>query len=345
MKLAPRWRVLLGLLVARVAFGFSFQALPVLAPGIATDLQLDGLAIGTLVRLFVLPGFFIALPGGMLSQRMGKRRTLLAGLVAMNSGAFSCAMSDTYAALWIARLVCGIGGAILSVVMTKLVIDWFTGHELATAMGLFLAGYPGGIGLALIGLGTFATPTTWAAGFGITAILFTAGLLAAWVTTHPQPEATAARMLGAGLSLREIVLVTSAASVASIYNSSYLVMLGFVPLYLIGQGHPPAIAAAIMGAGVWMSILSVPLGSFVTEKLKRPNIIIVVGAVCWAAGLWGTNSADGFGNRTDRPVCHLSLVGAFPVDAMVALGAEATRPSSRGLDMGSTTAGSMVRPP
>ena len=43
-----------------------------------------------------------------------------------------------------------------------------------------------------------------------------------------------------------------------------------------------------MGAGVWMSVLSVLLGGFVTDKLKRPNIIMVVGAACWTAGFWGT---------------------------------------------------------
>jgi MFS family permease len=334
MKLAPRWRVLLGLLVARVAFGFSFQSLPVLAPGIAEDLQLDGLAIGTLVGLFMLPGFFIALPGGMLAQRLGERRTLLAGLVAMSGGAAACALAETYDALWVARLVCGIGGAIVTVVMTKLVIDWFSGHELATAMGLFLGGYPAGIGLALIGLGALSTPTTWATGFGITAILCAAGLVAAWLTTFPQPNANLTGKRSVRLTLREVVLVTSAASVASIYNAGYLVMLGFVPMYLVAQGHAPSIAAAIMGAGVWMSILSVPLGGFVADKLKRPNTIMATGALVWATGLWGTIPLMDSALALTFLFAILSLVGAFPVGAMVALGAEATRPSSRGLGMG-----------
>lgn len=334
MQLAPRWRVLLGLLVARIAFGFSFQSLPVLAPGIAEDLRLDGLAVGTLVGLFMLPGFFIALPGGMFAQRLGERRTLLAGLVAMTGGAAACALADSYATLWIARLICGIGGAVVTVVMTKLVIDWFSGQELATAMGLFLGGYPAGIGLALLGLGAFATPTAWHTGFVITTALCAAGLLTAWLTTYPQPGANAPGVRSVRLTLREVILVTSAASVASIYNAGYLVMLGFVPLYLVAEGHTPSIAAAIMGAGVWMSILSVPLGGFVADKLKRPNTIMATGALIWAAGLWGTIPLMDSALALTFLFAILSLVGAFPVGAMVALGAEATRPSSRGLGMG-----------
>ena len=332
--LAPRWRVLLGLMVARIAFGFSFQSLPTLAPGIAGDLQLDALAIGTLVGLFMLPGFFIALPGGLLAQRFGERRPLLAGLAAMTIGAAACGFAESYTTLWLARLLSGVGAAVVTVVMTKLVIDWFSGHEIGTAMGLFLGGYPAGIGLALLGLGNFAVPGQWTTGFAITALLCATGLLVAWLTTHPKPALESSGNQSVRLTLREMVLVTCASSVASIYNAGYLVMLGFMPLYLVAEGYEPPVAAAIMGAGVWMSILSVPLGGFVTDKVKRPDTIMIGGALLWAAGMWGAiplmDSTFGLGIL----FAVLSLVGAFPVGAMVALGAQATRASSRGLGMG-----------
>jgi len=36
------------------------------------------------------------------------------------------------------RLVAGAGGVILSVQMTKMLTDWFAGHEIATAMAIFV---------------------------------------------------------------------------------------------------------------------------------------------------------------------------------------------------------------
>jgi nitrate/nitrite transporter NarK len=72
--MATRWLVLAGLVLARIAFAFQFQALAVVAPGFVDQFSLDALAVGTLVGLYMIPGLFLAIPGGVLSQRVGERR-------------------------------------------------------------------------------------------------------------------------------------------------------------------------------------------------------------------------------------------------------------------------------
>ena len=66
--MASRWLVLVGLVLSRIAFAFQFQALAVVAPGFVTQFSLDGLAVGTLVGLYMIPGLFLAIPGGVLSN-------------------------------------------------------------------------------------------------------------------------------------------------------------------------------------------------------------------------------------------------------------------------------------
>ena len=82
----------------------------------------------------------------------------------------------------VGRLLCGMGAIVVTVVMTKVVIDWFAQHEMATAMGIFLAGYPAGMGLALVTLGPLATAEDWRLGLYACASLSFVCLLVFWVT-------------------------------------------------------------------------------------------------------------------------------------------------------------------
>jgi len=155
--MATRWLVLAGLVLARIAFAFQFQALAVVAPGFVDQFSLDALAVGTLVGLYMIPGLFLAIPGGVLSQWVGERRFLIACLALIAAGGVICSLAEGYWSIWAGRLISGIGAICMNVVMAKIVIDWFQGKEIATAMALFLTGYPTGIAIALVTLGTLAT--------------------------------------------------------------------------------------------------------------------------------------------------------------------------------------------
>lgn len=123
--MATRWIVLAGLIVARVAFAYQFQSLAVVAPGFMGELGLDALAVGTLVGLYMLPGFFLAIPGGVLSQWVGERRFLTGCLAAMVAGGLICGFASGYWSICVGRLLSGLGAIGLNVVMAKIVIDWF----------------------------------------------------------------------------------------------------------------------------------------------------------------------------------------------------------------------------
>jgi MFS family permease len=176
--MAERWIVLLGLVLARIAFAYQLQSLAVVAPGFMGELGLDAISVGTLVGLYMFPGLLLAIPGGVLSQWLGERRFLIGCFVTMIAGGVLCGFASDYWSIWIGRLLSGTGAIGINVVMAKIVIDWFHDKEIATAMALFLAGYPAGIGLALVTLGSFATPDGWHIAFLATAILSFAALVA-----------------------------------------------------------------------------------------------------------------------------------------------------------------------
>ena len=81
MPVDGRWLILGVLFVARTVMACQFQTVASTAPFLIGSLAIDYTQLGTLIGFYRLPGIFMALPGGMLGQRFGAKRLVLAGLL------------------------------------------------------------------------------------------------------------------------------------------------------------------------------------------------------------------------------------------------------------------------
>jgi predicted MFS family arabinose efflux permease len=103
------------------------------------DLEIGHAEVGTLIGLFMLPGAFIALPGGMFSQRLGDKRVCVSGLVLMILGGVLAAAGHSYALASVGRLSMGIGAVLLNLTVTKMLVDWLAGEQIVAATGILLS--------------------------------------------------------------------------------------------------------------------------------------------------------------------------------------------------------------
>src|SRR5690349_16853109 len=149
MTVPNRWRMLFVLFLARTAMAYQFQTVPYDGPFLMDNLGLGFAQVGTLIGLYMLPGIVIALPGGMLAQRYGAERMVLAGLALMAIGGALMGI-DALGFVFAGRLISGLGAVFVNVLMTKMVTDWFAGRDIVTAMAVFVASWPFGIALGLI---------------------------------------------------------------------------------------------------------------------------------------------------------------------------------------------------
>ena len=148
-----RWLILSVLFVARTTMAFQFQSIASVSPLLVAELHINLAALGILVGAWMLPGVFVAIPGGLLGQRFGDKRVVLAALALMVAGSVLVATADGYGAALLGRVVSGTGAVLVNVLLTKMVADWFSGPQVATAMGIFVVSWPLGIGLSLLLLG------------------------------------------------------------------------------------------------------------------------------------------------------------------------------------------------
>src|SRR5215475_9511501 len=113
--LRNRWLMLAVLFLARTAMALQFQTVASASPFLIDALAIDFASLGALIGLFMLPGVVIALPGGMLGQRFGAKRVLLAGLVLMAVGGVMMGLSSSFAMTAAGRIVSGTGAVFVTV--------------------------------------------------------------------------------------------------------------------------------------------------------------------------------------------------------------------------------------
>ena len=189
------WQALTLLTAARVSMGFQFQSVASVSPDLIRELGLSYADLGTLIGLYFLPGLALAFPGAALGRRFGDKRVVGFGLVLMTAGGLLTALASDFASLAAGRLLSGVGGVLLNVLMAKMVTDWFAGRrEIVLAMAIFVNSFPIGIGLATLALGPLAAMAGWGASLAATAALSVAALLllALAYAKHPNDGAGAA---------------------------------------------------------------------------------------------------------------------------------------------------------
>jgi MFS family permease len=328
-----RWRVLTVLFLARSVMAFQFASVGAIAPLFMEKFQVDAAAVGLLIGLYSSPGLLFSLPGGMIARFFGDKRVVLCGIALMAIGGTIMAVFEFWGMQLTGRLIAGIGGILLNVVMTKMVTDWFSGREISTAMAVFVNSWPAGIALALVLQPVVAGYLGLGGTQGLTALLSLIGF--ALVLRYRTPEGlvdqlSAVGVTGAfpkGVALAAIGL---AASIWGFFNAAIAMIFSFGPTILVERGLPLAAASASVSLVLWILIASGILGGFIADRSGRPLMMITIGAVLLALSMI-------LFSRTDAIILICVMMGllvGLPVGPIMSLPSRALSPTNRSAGMG-----------
>ena len=90
------------------------------------------------------------IPLGLLADRTSRRNLIFAGVVVWSCGTLACGFSHSFGQIFAARIVVGLGEAVLSPAAISLISDYFPPSRRGTAVGFFLSGIAMGIGAAIL---------------------------------------------------------------------------------------------------------------------------------------------------------------------------------------------------
>jgi predicted MFS family arabinose efflux permease len=328
-----RWLALAVLTAARASMGFQFQSIASVGPLVVTELGLSYAEVGALLGLYMLPGIALSLPGALIGRWFGDKRTVALSLVLMAAGGVLAGMAEDRSTLLIGRLIAGSGAVVLTVLMTKMVTDWFAGREIVLAMAAFMNSFPIGIGLGLMSLGMVAEVGGWRMAMFATAAVALISLLLflAAYRRHPNDGggAVVASKLGGGISGREMRLVCIAGAIWGTFNGSFAIMLGFSPILLVASGMTVVQAGFIVGVAGWLLVASAQAGGIIAQKWGQASLLMLLGLLGWGLCLLLMTVVP-----PAAPLVVAGLVMGLPVGVILSLPAGVLQPESRSVGMG-----------
>ena len=232
--------ILVSLLLAAFVINLDITIVNVALPTLVRELHASNSQLQWVVDAYNLVFVALLLAAGSLSDRLGRKGFLLAGLVVFGAASIAGGLTDTAGQLIVARCFMGLGAAMIFPTTLSLISNVYTERaERAKAIGLW--GATAGIAIALgpIVGGWLLEQFSWTSiFFAMAPVAAVTAALVAWsVPTSRDPDAHKTDVPGLVLSSAAVALLTYTLIEAPNYGwSSGRTLAGF------------AVAAALFAA-------------------------------------------------------------------------------------------------
>ena len=338
-----RWLILASAVVSFFAVGTTFFAVPPLVPQLTAAFGLNHFHIGLLVGAIAVPAIVLSIPLGAAVDRWPARAAGNVGLVLMFIGAGFFAAAPSYAFLLTGRLLFGIGGLLINLLLARLIATAFAGRELALAMGIFLAVYPAGL-ISLFSAHPFLLEHLgWRGELGVLAGLV---LIAIPLHTLAVPRGLRGSPVGdaevSGFRTKASPSLIALAISWMLFFAAYASVPTFAPEWA-GGGPRALLTVTII---MWTAAVLSPVFGSIIDHLGRPGPWVVGGLLALAAAL-ALMSVEAI-----TPVVAMLVIGvsaAAVTTATYALPPQLVAPARVGFAFGFITAfsnlGTVIGPP
>ena len=266
---SSRWFALAVLCVSILMVNLDNTVLNVALPTLVRDLHATSSQLQWIVDSYMLVFGGLLLVAGSLADRVGRKRTFLAGLVAFAGGSAWSAFSGSVGVLIAARASMGVGAALMMPSTLAIITDMFRdARQRQRAIG-FWAGTSGlGFALGPIVGGLLLARFWWGSVFLINVPIAAVGLLCALplVPDSKNPAARRPDLAGAVLSIAGLGLVLWSIIEAPVH--------GWSSALVIGAGL--AGLAVLAGFVGWERASSHPMLNL--QFFRRPSFSAAVGS-------------------------------------------------------------------
>jgi EmrB/QacA subfamily drug resistance transporter len=136
-KPAPHWLALPVLVTGACLIVLDFFIVNVALPSMQRDLHASTSALEWVVAGYALTSAVLLLGAGRIGDRVGRRRMFAAGVAVFTAASAACGLAPSADVLVIARLVQGIGGAMITPSVLALIGVMYDGAARARAVGIY----------------------------------------------------------------------------------------------------------------------------------------------------------------------------------------------------------------
>ena len=263
------------------SFGMIRNSLYTLVTPITQDLDLTNSQIGIILGIFMLLYVFLALPIGLIIDRIGIRKSILAGIVVASLSGILRSYATTFETMLISVGLLGLVGPTVSVGVPKALAGWFHGEDRGLAAGI----YPTGIH---IGAATATAITTsvllpyfgsWRSALGIYGV-FGFFVTVIWILLGKEagPTESSGTFTEIVQALKRIVRVKEVWLVIA-FSFSYMLSIyglqSWLPKLLELKNVDIALAGVLASIPNWFGLLGSPALPVLSRRISRKYVIFL----------------------------------------------------------------------
>lgn len=317
----------------------SMSLLSTVIPLFARELGASGVIIGFTVAGYWVSRILLEIPSGLISQRFGYFRSMVAGLGLNVVGALLSALARDPFQFVLARALMGIGAPLFFAVATTFVLNLFDAERRGGAMGVFQGIEFGGTILGSAFSGYLASIFSFRISFLVSAGLILLSMVPLVFLPHIREES--GRMVGGSTlsfsDIREVIrnrnlLIVSSATFAEFVMSVGILMTIF-PLFAVETlGISLTDVGLLMGSrSVGFVLAMFTMGAISDRVGRKPVMLFGLGATAVLIAALGFVSSF-WGIAAVIFVLGISTGAIWIVSPVLA--AEAVKPDQRGAAIG-----------
>ncbi len=328
-----RWTILTIVYLSILAFTFIFQSIPPILPLIISDLRINYAQSGLLMGLFALPGLFISLPGGFLSDRYRIRPLGIFCFLLMLVGSLLVGLGRDLRALWWGRFISGMGGLTLSVLLPKMISQWFRERDLGFAMGIFNTGVPLGSVICFGLFGGIGNGWGWRIPILFT-VLYTLTVSILFITLYRTPSLQpleGRKSSGLYKSLKEMGWPIWWVGFSWLwFNAAFVSFATFAPQIFLAKGFTLEQSGILIGIPLLGSLFLSPPVGYMVDRFRHQEWVIGIGATALTLLAFSFHFSSSFFTL----VILMAIFSAMIPSPIYSLPPEILKPENVGLGFG-----------
>lgn len=289
---AYRWYILiLSTLTNATAVAAPSMALSVLFPEISADLELTLVQVGMVWGIGALPGIVTGLLGGVIGDRFGPKRILIATYLLSGLAGILRGLSPGFGSLLITVSLFGALGPLAIMNAIKLCSLWFPQRQLGLANGVLSMGMAFGFLMGSLISAAWLSP--WLGGWRHVLFFYGAIIIIMtipWFFVRSAPDSFAQEtetisMRRALVHVGRIRNLWLLGLVGLSVSGCIMGTLGYLPLYLRGLGWPEGSADGTLAFFHTVSMIFVLPIALWSDKLRSRKQVLVGAAILITTGV------------------------------------------------------------
>jgi EmrB/QacA subfamily drug resistance transporter len=273
-----RWLALIVLCLGDLMIVLDTTIVNVALPSIRADLGFSEASLAWVVNAYVLTFGGFMLLGGRLGDLYGHRRLFVAGVAMFTAASVACGLAQTREVLVTARVVQGIGGAVVSAVALSLIMTLFEEPaERTKAMGVFGFVMAAGGSIGVLAGGVLTDVLNWHWVFLVNVPVGVAVVVLAFAVIPASRGVAETRLDVVGS------ITVTAALVVAVYAVVNAGAAGWTSPQTLGKLGAAAVLLTVFGV-VESRVAAplVPLRLFRLHNLATANVV----GVLWSAAMF-----------------------------------------------------------